>query len=108
MTEAIKIVSNRTIVRKITIGTPIPTVKSFTIDTSIGSLTDVGAGLEDGLKDGSILVYDASLGKFIVKNILIKHRLDGGGDTPAEDDGIQPGDLDSDGQSGFRIDGETF
>ena len=108
MAEAIKIVSNRTIVRKITIGTPIPTVKSFTVNTSIGSLADVSASSDDGLKDGSILVFDADIGKFVVKNVLFQHRLDGGGDDPADQTGVQPNILDSDGESGFRLDGSTF
>ena len=108
MAEAIKIVSNRTIIRKITIGTPIPTVKSFTVNTSIGSLADVSASSDDGLKDGSILVFDADIDKFVVKNVLFQHRLDGGGDDPADQTGVQPNILDSDGESGFRLDGSTF
>ena len=108
MAEATKIVSNRTIIRKITIGTPIPTVKSFTVDTNIASLADVSATANDGLKDGSILVYDADISKFVVKNVLFQHRLDGGGDDPAEQTGVQPNILDSDGESGFRLDGSTF
>lgn len=107
MAEAIKIVSNRTVVRKITIGTPIPTVKNFTIDTQLGQLVDVLASTADGLKDGSILVFDENLSKFIVRNTLTDQRLDGGGDAPASG-GIQPITLDSDGQSGFVLDGSTF
>lgn len=71
----IKIVSDRTIVKKITIGTPTPAVKTINIQTTIAQALDVEV---DPLKTGDVLIYNETTGKWKATNVLELQIIDGG------------------------------
>ena len=79
----IKVVSGKTIIKKITVGVPVRAVKAFDVKTTVGQLTDVVvAGGQ--YRDGYILVYDSGRAQWTAKGVLNRQRIDGG-DTFAMD-----------------------
>ena len=74
---SIKLVSGKTIIKKITVGVPIRAVKSFNVETTVAQLNDVvSAG--GVFSDGYVLVYNATAKQWQAKNILERQRIDGG------------------------------
>lgn len=72
----IKVVSNRTIVKKIVIGTPIPTTKNVSITTTVDKILDVNLGTQ--LKTGDVLVYNDNSKNWDAQNVLNLQVIDGG------------------------------
>ena len=77
--SGIKLVSNRTIIKKITVGTPIFTTKRVQLRASLGDITDVDVSETDtddpnllGLANGHVLVFNAITEKYE------SQELDGG------------------------------
>ena len=73
----IKVVSGRTIIKKITVGVPVRAVKSFAISTDIGSLNNVTVA-GGRFRDGFVLSFDSENQEFRADGILNLQRLDGG------------------------------
>lgn len=71
----IKVVSNRTIVKKVIVGTPLATTKKIAIQTTLSSVLDVDIS---NRSDGSILVYDDFTGNWKAQNLLNLQTIDGG------------------------------
>ena len=73
----IKLVSGKTIIKKITVGVPIRAVKSFNVETTVGNLNDVvSAGGK--FRDGYLLVFDSATQLWRGQNVLSRQRVDGG------------------------------
>ena len=73
----IKLVSGKTIIKKITVGVPIRAVKSFNVETTVGNLNDVvSAGGK--FRDGYLLVFDSATQLWRGQNLLSRQRVDGG------------------------------
>ena len=77
--SGIKLVSNRTIIKKITVGTPIFTTKRVQLRASLGDITDVDVSETDtddpnllGLANGHVLVFNSVTEKYE------SQELDGG------------------------------
>lgn len=70
---SVKVGGSRTQIAKIVVGTPIKRVSSgaFTIER-LGGVDTTGA------VEGAVLVYDASLGKFVAKKELDETDFNGG------------------------------
>lgn len=77
MADAIKVVSTRTVIKRITVGTPVPHPTIIRIKTSLGQLTDVAI---DQIQDGNILVFSETNQKWEVTDTLNKQIIDGGDD----------------------------
>lgn len=77
MADAIKVVSTRTVIKRITVGTPVPHPTIIRIKTSLGQLTDVAI---DQIQDGNILVFNEVNQKWEVTDTLNKQIIDGGDD----------------------------
>lgn len=71
----IKVVSNRTIVKKVIVGTPLATTKKIAIQTTISSVLDVDTS---AALSGSVLVYDDFTGNWKAQNLLNLQTIDGG------------------------------
>ena len=71
----IKVVSNRTIVKKVIVGTPLATTKKIAIQTSLSNVIDVDTST---VGDGSILVYDDLTQMWKAGNLLNLQTIDGG------------------------------
>lgn len=86
----IKVVSGRTIIKKITVGVPVRAVKSFAISTAIGQLSDVKVA-GGRFRDGYVLHFDSASQEFRGDGILNLQRIDGG-DT-FDLDSLPPGTI---------------
>lgn len=73
--SSIRVVSNRTIVKKIVVGTPILTSRSINIQTTIGNILDVNSA---NAKDGDVLIYREDTKIWEASNYLNLQRVDGG------------------------------
>lgn len=71
----IKIVTDTTVIKKITVGTPLATVKRIAVETTISNALDVNS---DAVIGGSVLVYDTTSEKWTAQNLLDLQRIDGG------------------------------
>lgn len=74
MADAIRVVSSRTIIKKITVGVPVPSATKIEIFTSIGKLLDV---LGDPTNN-DLLVYNHLNKKWETSNLLENHIIEGG------------------------------
>lgn len=72
--DSIIVVSSRTIVRKVTISTPIPTTTEIRVKTNLGDLLDVDG---DKIKDGHVLVYNGTTETWDPQYLLNKQIIDG-------------------------------
>lgn len=73
----IKLVSGKTIVKKITIGVPIRAVKAFNVETTVGQLNDVvSAGGK--FRNGYVLVFDSDRQQWVAQLNLTRQLIDGG------------------------------
>jgi hypothetical protein len=77
--SGIKLVSNRTLIKKITVGTPIFTTKRVQIRASLSDIVDVDVDETESTDpavlagaNGHVLVYDATEQKYV------SQELDGG------------------------------
>lgn len=77
--SSIKLVSNKTVVKKITVGTPVFTTKRVQLRARLRDIVDVDVdetNTDDptllGLAEGHVLVFDASKQKYV------SQELDGG------------------------------
>jgi len=73
----IKVVSGKTIIKKITVGVPVRAVKSFSINTSVGALSNVQSA-EGAFRHGYMLLYDSTEQMFKAQGLMLNQRLDGG------------------------------
>lgn len=71
----IRVVSNRTIVKKVTLGVPVIASSGIVIQTNVGNITDVDA---EGKQGGYVLIYDADQDKWKAQNLLNSQIIDGG------------------------------
>lgn len=71
----IKVVSDRTIVKKITVGTPLAAVKKIAIETTIANVLDVNS---ENAQTGHLLVYDKDTEMWNAQNLLDLQVIDGG------------------------------
>jgi hypothetical protein len=71
----IKVVTDNTIIKKITVGTPLATVKRIAIEATLSNALDVVA---DGIQDGGVLVYNEATEKWVAQNLLDLQVIDGG------------------------------
>lgn len=76
MSETIRVVSTRTVVKKITVGTPIPNTVDIRLVTSLDKLLDVDQ--TEGFLEGDTLVYDAARQLWEPTSLLVKQVIDGG------------------------------
>lgn len=74
MADAIRVVSSRTVIKRVTVGTPVPHPTIIKIQTSVGQLTDVN--YED-VKDGSTLIFNEITSKWTPGTLLNKQTIDG-------------------------------
>ncbi len=73
----IKLVSGKTIIKKITVGVPIRAVKAFNVETTIGQLNDVvSAGGK--FRNGYVLVFDSDRQQWVAQLNLTRQLIDGG------------------------------
>ena len=73
----IKLVSGKTIVKKITVGVPIRAVKAFNVETTVGQLNDVvSAGGK--FRNGYVLVFDSDRQQWVAQLNLTRQLIDGG------------------------------
>ena len=73
----IKLVSGKTIIKKITVGVPIRAVKAFNVETTVGQLNDVvSAGGQ--FRHGYVLVYDSGREQWVAQLSLTRQIIDGG------------------------------
>lgn len=70
----VKIVSSRTIIKKITVGAPVPHPTIVKIQTSVNKLLDVST---NQLVTGSVLVYDTVEEKWNASTLLNNQTMDG-------------------------------
>jgi propanediol utilization protein len=73
--SGIRVVSNRTIIKKIIVGTPILTSRSINIQTTIANILDVNA---PDAKDGDVLIYREDTKIWEASNYLNLQRIDAG------------------------------
>lgn len=71
----IKVVSNRTIIKKVIVGTPLATTKKISIQTTLANVLDVDT---TSVSDGSVLVYDDFTETWKAQNLLNLQTIDGG------------------------------
>jgi len=76
---AIKITSNRTIVKNIKVGTPIPAIKEIKIKNSLRDVSDtqISAG---GIPDGTLIIFNNVTNRWTATS-HIKDAVVDGGDT---------------------------
>lgn len=71
----IKVVSNRTIIKKVIVGTPLATTKKISIQTTLANVLDVDT---TSVSSGSVLVYDDFTETWKAQNLLNLQTIDGG------------------------------
>jgi hypothetical protein len=74
MADAIRVVSSRTIIKKITVGVPVPSATKIEIFTSVGKLLDVLGDPELG----DLLIYNPAAAKWETSNLLENQTIEGG------------------------------
>jgi len=74
---AIKITSNRTIVKNIKVGTPLPAIKEIKIRNSLRDVSDtaIGAG---GIPDGTLIIYNSTTDRWTATKHIVEAVVDGG------------------------------
>jgi hypothetical protein len=75
MTNNIKVIHNRTIIKQITVGTPVATTKKVQISAGLTDIVDVDlgtSGVDPAGSEGQLLIFEAASGNFVSKD------LDGG------------------------------
>tara|TARA_B100001093_G_C26746803_1_gene979211 strand:- start:681 stop:917 length:237 start_codon:yes stop_codon:yes gene_type:complete len=75
MTDTVKVVATNTIVKKITVGTPVPTVAAIEVVSDVGQLKNVTG---NATIDGGLLIFNTSINQFEPSILLDKQIIDGG------------------------------
>ena len=76
---AIKITSNRTIVKNIKVGTPLPAIKEIRIRNSLRDVSDTAIGAGQ-IPEGTMIAFDAAT-EFWTATSHLKAQIIDGGDT---------------------------
>jgi len=79
MSDNVKVVSSNTIIKKITVGTPLPTIAQVKVVSTIEDLSNVGT-LPDGAVDvaGQLLVFNLGTGQYEPSAVLDNQTIDAG------------------------------
>ena len=75
MVNKIKVIHNKTIIKQITVGTPVATTKAVQISAGLSNILDVNISSTQADATGSegqLLIFEAASGNFVSKD------LDGG------------------------------
>lgn len=74
---SIKITSNRTIVKNIKVGTPIPSIKEIRIRNSLRDVSDTAIA-PGGIPDGTLIIYNSTTNRWTANSHLKDQVIDGG------------------------------
>ena len=75
MVNKIKVIHNKTIIKQITVGTPVATTKAVQISAGLSNILDVNISstqTDATGSEGQLLIFEAASGNFVSKD------LDGG------------------------------
>jgi len=75
MSNTVKIIASNTIIKKITVGSPVPTVAQIEVVSDIGELRNVTG---NATIPGGLLIFNSGLQKFEPSILLDKQTIDGG------------------------------
>ncbi len=77
---AIKITSNRTIVKNIKVGTPLPAIKEIRIRNSLRDVSDTAIGAGQ-IPEGTMIAFNGVTEKWTATKHLNQGQIVDGGDT---------------------------
>jgi len=75
MSDNVKVISSNTIVKKITVGTPVPVVAAIEVVSDVADLRNVN---DVTAVPGQLLIYDEATKKYVSGITLDKQIIDGG------------------------------
>jgi hypothetical protein len=78
---AIKITSNRTIVKNIKVGTPLPAIKEIKIRNSLRDVSDTAIAPQGQIPGGTMIAFDATTEKWTAVKHINQGQVIDGGDT---------------------------
>jgi hypothetical protein len=73
----IKVISSNTIIKKITVGTPVPQIAQIQVVTDVAELKNV-TDPSDQQTNGQLLIFNTSTGNYETGLILNSQTIDGG------------------------------
>jgi hypothetical protein len=75
MSDNVKVISSNTIVKKITVGTPVPVVAAIEVVSDVADLRNVN---DVTAVPGQLLIYDEAIKKYVSGITLDKQIIEGG------------------------------
>jgi len=75
MSDTVKVIASNTIIKKITVGTPVPTVAQVEVVSDVGELKNVTGNATIA---GGLLIFNTNLNQFEPSILLDKQIIDGG------------------------------
>ena len=78
MSDNVKVVSSNTIIKKITVGTPLPTIAQVKVVSTVEDLSNVAT--QDASLDvsGQLLIYNLGTGQYEASAVLDNQTIDAG------------------------------